>query len=155
MRREAPVAGPPSPAEDSAPLPATVLIVPSEASRRTRLLIPSEMYRPPSGPISRPFGLRRVAAVPGPPSPEKPSTPVPATVEIVPSGSTLRTRWEALSAMNRLPAPSRATAWGVLMAAAVAGPPSPFEAGTPVPATVVIVPSGVMRRIRWFPPSAM
>src|SRR5581483_2060735 len=51
-------------------------------------------------------------------------------------------------------ASSKAMPWGVLISAAVAGPPSPVEPGVPLPATVVIVPSGAIRRIRLFPPSA-
>ena len=51
-------------------------------------------------------------AVAGPSSPSKPAAPVPATVEIVPEGSTLRMLWFKVSAMNRLPAESKAHALG-------------------------------------------
>ena len=44
---------------------------------------------------------------------------------------------------------------GVFSCAAIAGPPSPASPGVPVPATVVIVPSGVTFRIRSFSVSDM
>ena len=44
-------------------------------------------------------GLPNLASVAGPPSPLKPSSPVPATVVMVPVGSTKRIRWLNLSAM--------------------------------------------------------
>jgi hypothetical protein len=45
------------------------------------------------------LGFFSWALVAGPPSPEKPSTPVPATVVMVPSSPTRRTRALALAAM--------------------------------------------------------
>src|SRR5213592_3732189 len=58
-----------------------------------------------------------------------------------------------LSAMKRLPAPSRATPVGKLSLAAVAGPPSPAKSqAPPVPATVLIVPvAAPTLRITQFP----
>src|SRR5882724_5202969 len=50
------------------------------------------MYKLPSGPTARNPGVFRRAMVAGPPSPENPGTPVPATVVITPSGPTRRTR---------------------------------------------------------------
>ena len=44
----------------------------------------------------------------GPLSPEYPDVSVPATVEMTPAGVTLRTRWLAPSAINKLPAASNA-----------------------------------------------
>ena len=95
-----------------------------------------------------PVGLCSLASVAGPPSPANPATPLPATVVIVPSGSMRRMRWFPASAMNTLPSWSSATPVGYCRLAAVAGPPSPRNEGMPLPAIVVIVPSGVTRRIR-------
>jgi len=75
-------------------------------------------------------------------------------VMIVPDASTLRTRWLLESAMIRLPLGSTATAKGELSWAAVAGPPSPPKPATPVPATVVTVPPGLTRLMRWLSASA-
>ncbi len=54
-----------------------------------------------------------------------------------------------------MPVLSTATPNGPFNRAAVAGPPSPPNAAAPVPATVVIVPSGVIFRTRWLPASVM
>src|SRR5438552_17933212 len=89
----------------------------------------------------------------GPPSPEEPIVPLPATVLMTPFGVTLRIRLK--SAMNRLPVASAATPWGAPRDALVAGPPSPEPALLPLPATVLIIPSRVTFRIRWLPRSAM
>ena len=43
---------------------------------------------------------------------------------------------------------------GELSSAEVAAPPSPPKPATPVPATVVMIPSGPIRRTRWAPKSA-
>ena len=43
---------------------------------------------------------------------------------------------------------------GAKISACVAGPPSPEKPGSPVPATVVIVPSDAIERIRWLSASA-
>ena len=76
-----------------------VSIAPSGAIRRTRKLPRSATKSDPSAPIASPFGWSTWASVAGPPSPEYPRTPVPATVEIVPSGATRRTAWLRVSAM--------------------------------------------------------
>ena len=75
-------------------MPAMVLIVPPGVTFRMRLLARSEMYRFPEASTARPFGVFNDADVAGPPSPEKPWVPLPATVEIIPLGDTLRTRLE-------------------------------------------------------------
>ena len=41
-----------------------------------------------------------------------PAAPVPATVEILPSGATRRTRWLLVSAKYRLPSWAMVAAWG-------------------------------------------
>ncbi|MFZ0041617.1 MAG: hypothetical protein WAK93_09940, partial [Solirubrobacteraceae bacterium] len=63
-------------------MPAIVVIVPFGATRRTRLLPWSAIRKPPSGVGVTLIGVLSSAAVAGPPSPEKPDVPVPATVEM-------------------------------------------------------------------------
>ena len=90
---------------------------------------------------AKPMGTLSSAAVAAPPSPANPhAPPIPATVLIAPvAATTLRITQLPLSAMKRLPAPSRATPVVVLSSAAVAGPPSPAKPDIPgVPATVLI-----------------
>src|SRR5437764_969547 len=84
-----------------------------------------------------PFNCALVAA---PPSPEYPGAPVPAIVEITPPDDTSRTRWFPVSAINRLPNESTATAAGLFNTAEMACPPSPANPAVPFPATVEIVP---------------
>src|SRR5664280_2025204 len=98
------------------------------------------MYRLPAASTARPIGATRHAWVAGPPSPQKPLVPLPATVVMVPSGATRRTRLLLPgSAMYRLPAASRARPPGPWRHAWVAGPPSPQKPAVPLPATVVMV----------------
>src|ERR1022692_2440677 len=66
----------------------------------------------------------------------------PATVVIMPDGSTLRTRPLLLSAMYIFPDASTATQTGLLSCACLAGPPSPPQPAVPFPATVVMFPPG-------------
>src|SRR5438132_666514 len=107
------------------------------------------MNRLPAVSTATPDGAPSLALVAGPPSPEKSAyTPLPATVEMIPPGVTLRIRLVSLSAMNRFPAASTETPDGVASQALVAGPPSPENPACPFPATVVIVPLGVTFRIR-------
>jgi CRISPR/Cas system CMR subunit Cmr6 (Cas7 group RAMP superfamily) len=91
----------------------------------------------------------------GPSSPPKSASPVPATVLIVPSAATFRTRWLYWSQMWTQPALSTATATGWFSCAASAAPPSPPKSASPVPANVLIVPSAATFRTRWFSASAM
>ena len=89
-------------------------------------------------------GFHNWAAASGPPCPELPQTPVPATVKrcppvtacpnnvVVPAGST-RTRQLAVSATKRSPAASRATPVGWSSSLAVAASPSPLYPAEPVP----------------------
>ena len=81
-----------------------------------------------------PRGAAICAAVAGPPSPEKPNVPVPATVVIVPFDDTCLIRWLPVSAITKLPSGSNATPWTRLSWAAVAGPPSPEKPARRVPA---------------------
>ena len=102
-----------------------------------------------------PMGRANCAWSAGPPSPPKLSSPVPATVVMVPLVSSRRMRELRVSAMNRLPALSTATPKGEANCAWTAGPPSPPKPRSPVPATVVMVPEESTRRIRWLEVSAM
>ena len=148
--------GPPSPEKPKSPVPANVVTTPPGETRRTRALAPSLTQSSPAGPTARPRGPARRAAVAGPSSPEKPASPVPATVAIFPLvTSILRTRCPPLSATNTSPAAPTARATGSFSEAAVAGPPSPAEPGMPFPASVVM--TSVARsilRTRWFIESA-
>ena len=54
-----------------------------------------------------------------------------------------------------LPAPSTATPLGLFSWAAVAGPPSPLNPASPVPAAVLMTPAESTLRIRWLAVSAM
>src|SRR5262245_53474874 len=82
------------------------------------------------------------AAIAEPPSPEKPGSPFPATVVMIPPGLTRRTRSLAISAKNCSPAAPAARPMGRCRHAWVAGPPSPEKPAWPVPARVTIVPGG-------------
>ena len=84
-------AGPPSPEDPAVPLPAKVEIAPADVTLRTRLLALSAIYTLPAESTATPSGALSCAAVPTPPSPPNPSEPLPAIVEIVPFGATLRT----------------------------------------------------------------
>ena len=77
------VAGPPSPEAAPKPVPAIVVMVPFE-TLRTRPLLESAMKRLPAESTATPLGPFRAALVAGPPSPEKPSFPLPATVVMIP-----------------------------------------------------------------------
>ena len=138
------MAAPPSPAKpQTPPVPAIVLIVPVVAvTLRTTQLALSAMKTLPAPSTATPVGELSSAAVAGPPSPAKSQKPpVPATVLIVPVVATLRMTQFPLSAMKRLPTPSRATPAGWLSSATVAGPPSPVKSNIPaIPATVLIAP---------------
>ena len=98
-----------------------------------------------------------MALVAGPLSPLKPLLPLPATVVMKPVLVViLRMQLFCVSAINRLPAPSRNTLVGELSAALVAGPPSPPKLAVPSPATVVMMPVlAVTLRMRLLPLSAI
>src|SRR4051794_9198434 len=149
------VAGPPSPEKPGVPVPATVVIVPAGVTRRTRPLPASAITKPPSGVPATASTEASWAAGAGPPPPEGPGGPVPATVVMVPAGDTRRTRRLPESAIRKPPSAVAATASGALSAAAVAAPPSPENPGVPVPAAVVIVPAADTRRPRALSRSAI
>ena len=136
------VAGPPSPRRPVAPVPATVVMTPVPASiRRTRLLAESVKSRLPPPSTSIALGSDdSPALVAGSPSPLKPSTPVPASVEMSPVLLvTMRTRL-ASSASSRLPRASSARAQGERTVAFTAPPPSPWKPRVPLPTSVVTAP---------------
>lgn len=134
------VAGPPSPLNSKAPVPATVVITPEVSTLRIRLLLTSAMNRFPAPSKDTDFGLFKRALVAGPLSPLNPGVPLPATVVIVPVVSILRIRSLAELAIYILPLLSTATSSGEEILALVAAPPSPLKPDTPSPATVVIIP---------------
>src|SRR5215471_12288771 len=114
------VAGPASPFmgghPGALPLPATVVIVPSGETLRTRTLAESAMNRFPAVSMATLVGKESAALMAGPLSPsgrhvdgpEHRGPPTPATVVMVPSLETLRTRLAPVSAMYKLPAESAA-----------------------------------------------
>ena len=122
----APVAGAPSPVWLAVPSPAMVVMMPVAAvTLRMRLLPESTMYRLPAVSIATSDGPLNCAAVASPLSPLDPSTPVPATVLMMPVVAvTLRMTWPLNSAMYRLPTLSTAMPYGLLIWAALASPPS-------------------------------
>ncbi len=122
-------------------MPATVVMVPEVSTLRMTWLKKSAMKRFPAPSTSRSMGLSSLAAVAGPPSPEYPNLPVPATVVMTPEVSTLRILWLSRSAMKRLPEESTATPEGRESSADVAAPPSPEYPARPVPATVEMSPA--------------
>src|SRR6185437_9760153 len=132
-------------------------VLPPLLTLRTRLFVVSAMNRLPPESSATSVGLLRPALVAGPLSPEKPATPFPATVLMMPSGVTLRMRWLPVSAMYRLPEESTANPACALerfKAALVAAPPSPEKPFVLLPATVLIAPAAVILRIRLSPISA-
>ncbi|HEX5560150.1 MAG TPA: hypothetical protein VFX52_00815 [Nocardioidaceae bacterium] len=72
---------------------------------------------------------------------------------MIPSVVTSRMRLCSESAMNRFPAPSANTSCGQARSAFTAGPPSPTSGSVgavwlPLPANVLIVPLGLITRMR-------
>src|SRR5262249_27669828 len=101
-------------------------------------------------------GPANCADVAGPPSPLKPTTPLPATLVMMPDGEITRIRWLTESATYRFPPELRAMPSGPHNCAERAGPPSPFGApgvrqSGDTPAIVWISPSGVTFWIRFAP----
>ena len=90
-----PASGAPSGVGARSPVPAKVSMRPvSRSTRRIRWLPTSQISRRPSGANTMLCGARSRASRAGPPSPENPASPVPATVEMIPVRmSTLRTTW--------------------------------------------------------------
>src|SRR5262245_53837858 len=129
-------------------------MMPAAVTFRTTPISAHAMYKLPDASTTTATGELICAEVAGPPSPENPLAPVPATVRMMPSGVTFRTRWLLGSAMYRSPAVSTATSAMPLNCAEMAGPPSPAEPRAPVPATVVITPAALTLRTRLLP-SAM
>jgi hypothetical protein len=136
--RRAAVAFPPSPVKPALPTPATVVIFPRTSMRRTTWLPASATHTLPSERWVTVNGLNRRDCWLGPPSPVYPTTPSPATVVMMPSGQSLRTRLLFHSAIQSPPSAAGATPLGCMSWASRARPPSPLAPETPVPATVKI-----------------
>ena len=117
------------------PVPAKVEIAPPGVTFRIRLLPESAMYRFPAASTAIPSGNRSWAAVAGPPSPENPLVPLPATVVMVPPVEIIRTRWLNRSTTYTCPPGPTATSAGSCITALVAAPPSPASGS---PANVVM-----------------
>ena len=65
-------------------------------------------------------------------------------------------RWLPMSQISSRPSGSKTMLWGRLSCAAAAGPPSPENPATPVPATVVMTPvPASTRRTAWLSRSTM
>src|ERR1035437_8399760 len=90
------------------PSPATVVIVPPDTFR-IRLLSRSAMKRLPAESTATPWGYQSDALVAGPPSPEKPAFPFPATTVNTPFGEIRTTMLFPESAAYTLPRASTAT----------------------------------------------
>src|SRR5882757_8700842 len=99
----------------------------------------------------REVGPFRLASVAGPPSPEYPDVPLPAMVEIIPAGVIFRMRELPSSPNNKLPTPSKTMVDGESIIAEAAGPPSPLNPHTVVPAYLTIIPLELILRIWQLP----
>jgi hypothetical protein len=95
----------------------------------------------PEGSNATPYTSAVPAANAQPLSPLNVVDPEPVMVEMLPSGSTRRTRLLEESAIKRLPAPSSAI-WNGATPSVDAAPPSPVYAQAPDPAYVLIRPLG-------------
>jgi hypothetical protein len=153
------LAGPRSPSVS--PPPATVVMIPLVLTRRMRLLPVSAIRNEPSGRAATSRGALSVAPVAASPSPPKPALPFPATVVITPAGLTRRTRLLPVSAMRKPPSavgetprgPFSRTVGFVAASESPANPPGAFPG--PAPATVLMVPASLTRRIRLLAVSAI
>src|SRR4029453_2290244 len=75
------------------------------STKRMAALPGSAIRNPPAGVVATAYGIVRLAAVAGPPSPlmKTDDVPVPATVVITPVGETRRTRLPNQSAIRKPP----------------------------------------------------
>src|SRR5579871_462845 len=146
------VAGPPSP-ENPGVLPPKIEIWPLEEIFRMRPMA-SVVKIFPLESSNTPNGNHTVAWSAGPPSPETAHNPLPANSEITPDVLILRMRQLLLSPTYTLPDASTASPWGEENCAPDAGPPSPESPAVEVPANVVMIPAGLIARMRLLPVSA-
>src|SRR5258708_6116271 len=116
-----------------------------------RLFPESAMYRLPRMSVAMRSGEKRFALLAGPPSPPKLKLPFPAKVVIVPAAVTFRTTSLFVSAIKRLPDGSNANDDGAFIEALKAGPPSPPNPATPLPATGEYRPGAVTLKIHAEP----
>ena len=84
-------------------------MIPLVATFRMRLLPWSPIYKLPTASTARPSGRASCALVAGPPSPEYPSEPFPATVVMMPFVATFRILFPPGSTMYKLLVASTAT----------------------------------------------
>ena len=99
-------------------------------------------------------GVFSAAWTAGPRSPSPAAWP-PATVVMIPLALTRRMRLLPVSAIRNAPSGRAATSRGAFSAAPVAASPSPPKPALAGPATVVMTPVGLTRRMRLLPVSAM
>src|SRR5581483_6094872 len=124
------------------PVPATVVMIPLTSTLRIRWLSESAIQMLPAPSTLAPRSKLSSAFVAGPPSPEKPAFPVPATVEMMPSGEMRRTRFTGGSVKMIEPSGASASVRGSVSLARTAGPPSPLSPVTPDPADPVVAGVG-------------
>ena len=154
--RRANRAGPPSPVEPLNEGPLWIIrTAPSELTPIRKFVFESRplMRSSPSAPSASQTGNLSRTAVAGRPLLGVKGPP-PAKVVMIPLVPMRRTREPPdpkklpISATKIVPSRVTATSEGTLRLAAAAGPWSPEEASTPLPAMVLMIPSGVTRRIR-------
>jgi len=103
--------------------------------------------KPPPGRAATLAGYPSEADVAGPPSPSIARRPLPATVRMIPCGSTRRIRLAIESAIRTAPSASTARLPAHRRRAAVAGPPSPdVPRRSGVPASTVAGTPGATRK---------
>jgi hypothetical protein len=145
-------AGPPSPESTAAPQPMMLRMTPVAKSTTRTPPVQDTYSDRSSGSNAIPVGDRPASAE-GPPSPDGPAVPAPATRLMTPARVTRRIRNR--SAMYTVPATSTARDVGVSSCARVAVPPSEENPATPVPARVRTMPAdGTANRTRWYVASA-
>src|SRR5215471_7016589 len=101
---------------------------PAESIRRTPLIV--ARYTLFAGSNAMPYGRPTAALIASPSFPVASTTPVPATVRMIPAASIVRTRLLLESVIQTRPLLSTATERGLLILAVVGRPPSPAK---PVP----------------------
>jgi hypothetical protein len=139
----------PTPFENAAtPLPASVVTAPTGDMTRIALLPESETYTTPCVSSATARGELKAAFVPI--ASTKPAAPDPAIVDTTrdTDGSMTRMRCPPVSATSRTPPDATSTNSGRLKRATLPGPSAnPPAMPSPEPATVVVAPAGVTRRI--------
>ena len=146
--------GVPEGAEKVSDVGATMKEGAATSTLRMRSLPLSARHTFPAGSMLIPAGLEIPAALDGPPSPATRSPLPPMSVLMIPSAVTRAHHAKQLRDVE-VAGSVRGHPRRLLSSALVARPPLPDEPKTPVPATVVIVPSRLTLRTRLFCRSAM